>query len=67
MEDTWHMEYPRRPEMSDGLFLGVNGGASMWDNYPVLSTRLKKEENLGLAEAITKSILSTGRILSLSL
>ncbi|KAF8388212.1 hypothetical protein HHK36_026878 [Tetracentron sinense] len=62
LEDTWHMEFPRRSDLSDGLFLGVNGGLPMWENYPVFPTRLKKEDNLGLAEAITSSILSTGRI-----
>lgn len=62
LEDTWHMEYPRRPDMSDGLYYGGNGGVNMWDNYPVYQTKLKKEVNLGLAEAITSSILSTGRI-----
>ncbi|KAF9600352.1 hypothetical protein IFM89_008523 [Coptis chinensis] len=62
LEDTWHMEFPRRPDMPDGLFLNANGGLSMWDNYPVLPTRLKKDNNLGLEEAITSSILSTGRI-----
>ncbi|KAF9606123.1 hypothetical protein IFM89_023176 [Coptis chinensis] len=42
LEDTWHMEFPRRPDMPDGLFLNANGGLSMWDNYPVLPTRLKR-------------------------
>ncbi|MFS7926026.1 hypothetical protein Hanom_Chr04g00292121 [Helianthus anomalus] len=32
----------------------------MWDNYPYMSNQQKKEDNIGLAEAITKSILSTG-------
>ncbi|KAJ4967708.1 hypothetical protein NE237_014409 [Protea cynaroides] len=62
LEDTWHMDFPRRSDMSDGLFLGVNGGMPMWDSYPVIPTRLKKEDNLGLAEAIVNSILLTGRI-----
>ncbi|XP_026400998.1 actin-related protein 9-like [Papaver somniferum] len=57
LEDIWHMDYPK-----DGVYVGPNGGASMWDNYQVLPTRLKKEDNVGLAEAISKSILSTGRI-----
>lgn len=61
LEDS--SEFPRRPDMSDGLYLGVNGGLNMWDNYPVFPTRLKKDEKLGLAEAITSSILSTGCIL----
>ncbi|KAK9160786.1 hypothetical protein Syun_007127 [Stephania yunnanensis] len=62
LEDTWHAEFPRRSDISDNLFLGGNGGLSMWENYPIFPTRLKKEDNLGLAEAITSSILSTGRI-----
>ncbi|XP_010274818.1 PREDICTED: actin-related protein 9 [Nelumbo nucifera] len=62
LEDTWHIDFARRSDMSEGLYLGVNGGMPMWDNYPVFPTRLKKEDNLGLAEAITSSILSTGRI-----
>ncbi|KAI3915451.1 hypothetical protein MKW92_031925 [Papaver armeniacum] len=53
----WHMDYPK-----DGVYVGPNGGASMWDNYQVLP-RLKKEDNVGLAEAISKSILSTGNLL----
>ncbi|WJZ87271.1 hypothetical protein VitviT2T_006667 [Vitis vinifera] len=61
-EDTWHIEFPRRTDMSDGLFAGVNGGLSMWDNFPVFPTKPKREEKVGLAEAITSSILSTGRI-----
>lgn len=60
LEDS--LEFPRRPDMSDGLYLGVNGGLNMWENYLVFPTRLKKDEKLGLAEAITSSILSTGRL-----
>lgn len=62
LEDTWHMELPKRPDMSDNLYLGVNNGMNMWDNYPILPPRPKKDDKLGLAEAITNSILSTGRI-----
>lgn len=62
LEDAWHIEFPRRSDMPDGLFLSTNGGLSMWDNYSAFPSRLKKEDNLGLAEAITSSILSTGRI-----
>ncbi|WOL05141.1 actin-related protein 9 isoform X1 [Canna indica] len=62
LEDTWHMEFPRRPDMTDNLYLGVNNGMNMWDNYPVLPSRPKKDDKLGLAEAITSSILSTGRL-----
>ncbi|XP_068645784.1 actin-related protein 9 isoform X2 [Aristolochia californica] len=62
LEDTWHMEFPRRPDVSDGFYANVNGGLNMWESYPVFPSRLKREDNLGLAEAITSSILSTGRI-----
>ncbi|KAK1289757.1 Actin-related protein 9 [Acorus calamus] len=62
LEDTWHLEFPRKVDNTDGLFLGGNGGLSAWENYSVFPTRLKEEYNLGLADAITKSILSTGRI-----
>lgn len=55
------MEFPRRSEFSDGLFPNVNVGLPMWDNYPVFANKPKKEEKVGLAEAITSSILSTGR------
>lgn len=61
LEDTWQVEYPRRPDGSD-LYPGFNVGVPMWDSYPLFANKPKKEENLGLAEAITKSILSTGRI-----
>nr|DAD39930.1 TPA_asm: hypothetical protein HUJ06_014253 [Nelumbo nucifera] len=53
LEDTWHIDFARRSNMSKGLYLGVNGGMPMWDNYPVFPTILKKEDNLGLVEAIT--------------
>lgn len=62
LEDTWHMELPRRTDMSDGFFPGISGGLPMWDSYPVFQNKPKKEDNIGLADAITKSILSTGRI-----
>uniref|UniRef100_A0A6N2N2B6 Actin-related protein 9 n=2 Tax=Salix TaxID=40685 RepID=A0A6N2N2B6_SALVM len=55
-------QYPRRPDMSDGLFPGINVGYPMWESYPIFSSKPKKEEKVGLAEAITSSILSTGRI-----
>ncbi|KAF6153224.1 hypothetical protein GIB67_036570 [Kingdonia uniflora] len=61
LDDTGHMDFPRRPDMSDGLFVGLNGGLSMGDHYSAFPTRMKKEDNLGLAEAISKSILSTGK------
>ncbi|KAL3506082.1 hypothetical protein ACH5RR_031464 [Cinchona calisaya] len=53
LEDTWHTE---------GFYPGTTAGFPMWESYPVFQARLKKEDNIGLAEAITKSILSTGRI-----
>lgn len=50
LEDTWHIDFP-------------GGGAyPMWESYPIFQTKPKKEENIGLAEAITKSILLAGRI-----
>lgn len=66
LEETWHTEFPRRSEFSDGLFPNVNVGLPMWDSYPVFATRPKKEEKVGLAEAITSSILSTGRFVQIS-
>lgn len=38
------------------------GGSAfpMWESYPIFQTKPKKEDNIGLAEAITKSILLTG-------
>lgn len=62
LEDTWHMDFPRRTDISDGLYPGMSGGLQMWDSYPIFQNQPKKEDNIGLAEAITKSILSTGRI-----
>ena len=51
LEDTWH---------SDGLYPSVNSGFPMWDSYSFFQTKPKKQDNIGLADAITKSILSTG-------
>ncbi|XP_076945698.1 actin-related protein 9-like isoform X1 [Bidens hawaiensis] len=66
LEDTWHIDFPRRPDVSDGFYAGVNNNPlQMWDNYPYMSmsNQQKKEDNIiGLADAISKSILSTGRI-----
>ena len=62
LEDTLHLEYPRRPDMSDGLFPGINVGYPMWESYLIFPSKPKKEEKVGLAEAITSSILSTGKI-----
>lgn len=55
------MEFPRRPDMADSFYPSGNGGLNMWD-YHIFPRRLKKDEKLGLAEAITNSILSTGNI-----
>ncbi|MQM05279.1 hypothetical protein Taro_038089 [Colocasia esculenta] len=60
LEDTWHMELPRRSDFSDASFFGVNNGQTMFDNNLFYPTRIKKDENLGLAEAIASSILSAG-------
>ncbi|KAI5649464.1 hypothetical protein M9H77_35469 [Catharanthus roseus] len=49
LEDTWHTEF----------FPSSTGAYPMWESYPVFQARPKKEDNIGLAEAITKSILST--------
>ncbi|XAR49001.1 hypothetical protein NMG60_11032011 [Bertholletia excelsa] len=62
LEDTWNVEFPRRADMVDGLYSGFTSGFPMWDSYPSFQSKPKKEDNIGLAEAITKSILSTGRI-----
>lgn len=62
LEDTWQIDFSRRSDMSDTFYPNVNGGMPMWESYPPFSTKPKKEENLGLAEAITNCILSTGRI-----
>lgn len=61
LEDT-SLEFPRRPDMPDDMYFGVSGGLNTWENYPVFPTRLKKDDNLSLADAVVSSILSTGRI-----
>lgn len=61
LEDTWHIEFSRRPDISDTFYPNVNGGLPMWETYPLFQSKPKKEENLGLAEAITNCILSTGK------
>ena len=60
LEETWQMEFLRRTEMQDAFYPVVHAGLPMWDNYPVFSNKPKKEEKVGLAKAITSSILSTG-------
>lgn len=63
LEDTFYSnEFSRRSDMSDTFYPNVNGGLPMWESYPFYSTKPKKEEKVGLAEAITHCILSTGRI-----
>ncbi|PKI44145.1 actin-related protein 9 [Punica granatum] len=62
LEETWNTDYARRPDIPDPFYLGANIGYSMWDSYPIFQTKPKKEEKIGLAEAIVNSILSTGRI-----
>jgi len=64
LEDTWQIDFSRRSDMSDTFYPNVNGGLPMWESYPPFSTKPKKEENLGLAEAITNCILSTGKFFS---
>ncbi|KAL6532407.1 Actin-like protein arp9 [Orobanche gracilis] len=60
LEDTW--EFPRRPDISDGYLSSSGGFYPMWENYPTFQPKPKKQDNIGLADAITKSILSAGRI-----
>lgn len=60
LEDTWHMEFPRRTDMSDGFYPGISGGMPMWDSFPIFQNKSKKEYKIGLADAISKSILSAG-------
>ncbi|KAF7837510.1 actin-related protein 9 [Senna tora] len=62
LEDTLHIDFPRRSDMSDTFYPNVNLGLPMWESYPVISSKPKKEEKVGLAEAITSSILLAGRI-----
>ncbi|KAJ0717145.1 hypothetical protein HanPI659440_Chr13g0520271 [Helianthus annuus] len=59
LEETWHIDFPRRPDVSDGLYSGICNPLQMWENYPYVSNQQKKEDNIGLGDAITKSILST--------
>ena len=60
LEDPWHIEFSRRSDMPDTFYPNVNGGLPMWESYPVFATKPKREEKVGLAEAITNCILSTG-------
>lgn len=58
-DDTW------RSENSDNMYLGSNSGTTMWDGYPIFPTRNKWMDKVGLAEAITSSILSAGIMVKL--
>lgn len=58
LEDTW--DFPRRPDISDGYLAGGSGFFPMWESYPIFQSKPKKQDTIGLADAITKSILSTG-------
>lgn len=44
--------------MTDGYYAGSGGYYSLWENDPVLQSIPKKQDTIGLADAITKSILS---------
>ncbi|EPS58121.1 hypothetical protein M569_16695, partial [Genlisea aurea] len=56
LEDTWDVS------RQEGYFAGGGGGFfPMWDTYPIFQSKPKRQDSIGLAEAITKSILSTGR------
>ncbi|GJS37925.1 actin-related protein 9 [Tanacetum coccineum] len=63
LEDNWNIDFARRTDVSDSLYPGISNPLQMWDNYPYMPpNQQKKEEKIGLAEAISKSILSAGRI-----
>ncbi|KAJ0234730.1 Actin-related protein 9 [Hirschfeldia incana] len=53
LEETWNMDF------AGG---GGNMGLPVWDSFAASPLNPKKEEKIGLAEAITSSILSAGRI-----
>ncbi|VVB07224.1 unnamed protein product [Arabis nemorensis] len=52
LEETWNMDYAG----------GGNMGLPVWDSFGVSPLKPKKVEKIGLAEAISSSILSAGRI-----
>jgi len=60
LKNTWQIDFSRRSDMSHTFYPNVTGGLPMWERYPTFSSKPKKEENLGLAKAITSYILSTG-------
>ncbi|CAH2046596.1 unnamed protein product, partial [Thlaspi arvense] len=53
LEETWNMDF------AGG---GGNVGLPVWESFQVSPLKPNKEEKIGLAEAITSSILSAGRI-----
>ncbi|KAM7279388.1 hypothetical protein ACFE04_006522 [Oxalis oulophora] len=57
LEDSWQPEFPRSE-----LYPGMTVGLPMWDSYPIFRAKPKKEEKIGIAEAVTSSILSSGRL-----
>lgn len=54
LEETWNMDF-------GGGGGGGNMGLPVWDSFAVSPLNPKKEEKIGLAEAITSSILSAGK------
>ncbi|GJS37921.1 actin-related protein 9 [Tanacetum coccineum] len=59
LEDNLNIDFARRTDVSDSLYPGISNPLQMWDNYPYMQpNQQKKEEKIGLAEAISKSILS---------
>ncbi|GAY52593.1 hypothetical protein CUMW_143090 [Citrus unshiu] len=33
LEDTWHTDFPRRSDISDNFYPGINIGLPMWESY----------------------------------
>lgn len=63
LEDSSHTEFVRRSDGPEIFFPGYNCGLAMPDSSESYPQKFRKEENLdGLAQAITNSILSTGRL-----
>ncbi|CAN8232615.1 unnamed protein product, partial [Cochlearia groenlandica] len=54
LEETWNMDFASSN--------GNNMGLPIWDSFAVSPLKPKKEEKIGLADAISSSILSAGRI-----
>ncbi|RAL38375.1 hypothetical protein DM860_002353 [Cuscuta australis] len=59
---SWFNDYDDMLEDACQIDLPGTGAFPMWESYPVFRSKPKREDSIGLAEAITKSILSTGRI-----